>query len=117
MADAVEIPRNQWPGYLDAVSRAMEDAEVSIEIGRNCWALEVEVRSLALQFVAYDCRDELFEVAGETESSRSRTVYHHLVERPQRIIVDSATPMPSRIEVVERDGQRPVIKLERPDDQ
>lgn len=115
MADTIEIPRSEWPGYFDAVSRAMENAQVSIEVARDRAAPELQANHLALQFLAYDRRDELFELAGEPESPRLISVYHHLVESPERIVVDSATTTPSRIEVVERDGQRTVIKLERTD--
>jgi hypothetical protein len=115
MVHTVEIPRSQWPGYFDAVSKAMENAQLSIEVAPDRSVPEVQANRLALQFVAYDRRDELFEVAGESESSRPISVYHHLVESPERIAVDSATTTPSRIEVVERDGQRTVIKLERTD--
>lgn len=111
----VEIPKHEWSRYLDSVSREMEDAQLSLEFSGDRWASAMGVSSLALQFVAYLGRDELFEIAGHIDASRAPGVYHHLVDHPRRIAVDVATTTPSRIEVESSEGQRTVITLDRPD--
>jgi hypothetical protein len=112
MSETVEIPRGDWSTYLDAVSRTMEDAELSIEVGSATWAHDVAAERLALQFLAYDGRDALFEVAGASEGSSPPQVYHYLVDAPQRIVVTAPSLTPSRIEVEGANGERAVITLE-----
>jgi Family of unknown function (DUF5335) len=113
MVNEVEVPKSQWSSYLNSVTRSMEDAELSIEVGGD--NLDLAAVNLALQFLAYDGRDELFEVAGATESSHVPDVFHHLVEKPRRIVADVRTTAPSRIEVEAEDGERTVIRLDRTD--
>lgn len=110
MDSPVEIPKPDWSSYLDAVSREMESAEVSIELADDRWTPQLETGDLALQFLAYDERDELFEVAGAAEAAHFPDVFRHLVDGPQRIVVDNAIA-PRRIEIEGRDGARTIITL------
>ena len=112
MNGAVEIPKSKWASYLDAVTRAMEDAELSIETTSEGGWSDLPHEPLALQFVAYDDRDGLFEVAGTSEAPHLPDVVRHLVEDPRRIVADTASASPGRIEDEAGDGGRTVIRLD-----
>jgi hypothetical protein len=114
MDGTVDIPKRHWSRYLDGISRTMANADLSIEVVDEGWPPAVEADRLTLQFLAYDQRDELFEVAGEPGASHQVHVFHHLVDRPRRIAASRPTATPRRIEIEGADGLRTVIRLTDP---
>src|SRR5947209_5048305 len=99
-----ELAPEAWAEYLDAVSKELLNADVSIEIIEGTEPALVEARSLALQAVAYDRRDDVFEVAAARGGPRLPSVLRHMVDHPARIAVDSWTLLaPMTIAVDGRD--------------
>ena len=106
------LAHDQWTEYLDGVSHDLADGEVSIETVDPPFSSQIEAARLALQFVAYDGRDDVFQVAAVADNPPS--VVRHLVDRPERILVEvgpGAAPM--MIAVDGQDGVRTVITIER----
>jgi hypothetical protein len=67
---------------------------------------------MALQAVGYDRRDDVFEVAAARGGPHLPSVLRHMVDHPERIVVDSWTLLaPMTISVDGRDGVRTVIKI------
>lgn len=112
----VEIPPSEWSSYLDSVSRALANAKLSIEVESNGRPRELVADQLALQFLAYDGVDQLFEVAGTAMDSRAPNVIRHLVEAPRRIVADGAGELPSQLEIEDGNGERTIIKLSNPEE-
>ena len=106
------IAPDRWTEYLDGVSHALADGEVSIETLNPPFSSQIAADRLALQFVAYDGRDDVFEVAAVTDNPPS--VIHHLVDHPERILIeDGPGAAPMTIAVDGHDGVRTVITIER----
>jgi hypothetical protein len=107
-----ELVQEAWSEYLDAVSRELLNARVSIEIGSGSPTRINEAAPLALQTVGYDRRDDVFELAAAQGGSRLPTLLTHMVDHPKRILVDSWTLLaPMTIAVDGGDGVRTVIKI------
>lgn len=108
-----EIASQAWAGYFDSLSRELLNAPVSIEIRPVCAPPAVEARRLALQTLAYDRREDVFEVAAGRGGPHLPSVLRHLVDHPQRVFVDSdVMRAPITIAVDGRDGARTVITIE-----
>ena len=102
-----ELAHEAWSEYLDAVSKELLHADVSIEIIEGAAPPMIEARKLALQAVAYDRRDDVFEVAVARGGPNLPSVLRHMVDHPERIVVDSWTLLaPMTIFVDGRDGVR-----------
>ena len=107
-----ELAHEAWSEYLDAVSKELLHADVSIEIIEGAAPPMIEARKLALQAVAYDRRDDVFEVAVARGGPNLPSVLRHMVDHPERIVVDSWTLLaPMTILVDGRDGVRTVVKI------
>ncbi|HTX46473.1 MAG TPA: DUF5335 family protein [Solirubrobacteraceae bacterium] len=113
MSVEIEIPKRQWQAYFDRISHDLDSAGLSIEVVDEEWPPLLEAERLALQFMAYDAREDLFEVAGKVTAAPVSQILHHVVGEPQRVTADRPTPTQTRIEIDGRDGTRTVIKLER----
>jgi hypothetical protein len=109
-----ELAHEAWSEYLDAVSRELLNARVSIAVVPTPGAPVMEAEHLAMQAVAYDRRDDVFEVAVARGTPRLPAMLPHLIIHPARIAVDSHTMLaPMTIAVDDRDGVRTVIMIER----
>ncbi len=109
-----ELAHETWSEYLDAASRELLNAQVSIEIIAAPGQPLVEAERLALQALTYDRRDDVFEVAAARGGPNLPSVLRHLVDHPERIVIDSWTMLaPMTIAVDGRDGVRTVVRIER----
>lgn len=107
-----ELAQEAWSEYLDAVSREMLNADVSIEIIEGTQPALVEARRLALQAVVYDRRDDVFAVSAARGGPHLPSVLRHMVDHPERIVVDSWTLLaPMTISVDGSDGVRTIVKI------
>ncbi len=108
-----ELDHETWSEYFDYASRELVNAPVSIEIvGTSDSALETE--QLALHGLTYDRRRDVFEIAATRGGPRRPNVLRHLVDRPERIAVDSTMLLaPITIAIDGRDGLRTLIRIER----
>lgn len=114
MAHTRELAHETWSEYLDAASRELLGAPVSIEVTEMSGAPMVHGERLALQALSYDRRRDVFEVAVGRAGQRLPSVMRHFVERPQKLATDSATMLaPMTISVDGRDGARTVIRIAR----
>jgi Family of unknown function (DUF5335) len=112
MDPAREIAPEAWSEYLDAVSRELLNSDVSIEVISVPDQPMIQARHLALQAVAYDHRDDVFEVAAARGGPHLPSMLRRLVDHPERIVVDSWTLLaPMTISVDSRDGVRTVVRI------
>jgi hypothetical protein len=114
MADTRELAPEGWSEYLDAVSRELLNAPVSIEIIAKPGPSRVQAAHLALQALTYDHQDGVFEVAAARGGTQLPGILRHMVDHPARIEVDNRTMLaPMKISVDGQDGVRTVITIER----
>jgi hypothetical protein len=109
-----ELAHEAWAEYLDAISRELLNAPVSIEIVAAPEPPVVQAEGLALQALAYDRRDDVFEVAVARGGPHLPGTLRHLVDHPARIAVDGhAMLAPMTIAVDGQDGVQTVITIAR----
>jgi hypothetical protein len=107
-----ELAPEAWSEYLDAVSRELLNADVSIEVIAVAEEPMIEAQHLALRTVAYDHRDDVFEVAAARGGPHLPSMLRRMVDHPKRIVVDSWTLLaPMTIAVDGRDGIRTVVRI------
>jgi hypothetical protein len=107
------LARDAWSEYLDAVSAELVNAPVSIEVIGDQGPPMLEARRLALRALAYDDRDDVFELEVARDGGHVPGVFHRLVDHPRRIETDSHTLLaPMTIGVDGQDGLRMVITIE-----
>jgi hypothetical protein len=110
-----ELVHETWSEYLDAVSRELVDAPVSIEVIPRTEPVVVEAPRLALRALAYDRVNDVFELSVVRGGSERPSV-RHVIDHPGRIEVDSHTLLaPMTIVVEGENGVRTVITIERDD--
>jgi len=109
-----ELAPEAWSEYLDAVSRELLNADVSIEVIVESDPPMIEAQHLALQAVAYDRRGDVFEVAAARGGPHLPSMLRRLVDHPRRIVVDTWTLLaPMTIAVDGGDGVRTVVRIAR----
>src|SRR5437763_1517873 len=107
-----ELAPENWSEYLDAVSRELHSAQVSIEIREGEQRPVREKDHAALQGMAYDRSDDVFEVAVRDPGDPQPGTHRHLVDHPARIMVDSWTLLaPMTIAVDGPDGVRTIVRI------
>ncbi|MHB8659086.1 MAG: DUF5335 family protein [Solirubrobacteraceae bacterium] len=110
-----QLPRELWGEYLDAVSRELTGAHVSVfhELSPSLGGLASE--SPQLQRLSYDSTGDALVIE---MSAKGRLVPRpRLISRPDRLTVDNHTMLaPLTITIEDRSGQRTVVRIEREDD-
>ncbi|HET9793917.1 MAG TPA: DUF5335 family protein [Thermoanaerobaculia bacterium] len=120
MSKTREIPRQEWPGFLDAFSRSHEGDDVRTEVFGRDFGAQEESEHLPLMGITADFKD----VGGERITialGRSPEDHvSHAVVRPTRILllehddgadealeIESADGAPTLLRLVSRDGAGP----------
>jgi hypothetical protein len=107
-----DLAPETWSEYFDAVSRELMNAPVSMETVDASDPPTIEASHLDLHALTYDRRDDTFEVAVARRSAHV-PVLRYLVDKPERVTVDSWTMLaPLTITVYGRDGVRTQIRIE-----
>jgi hypothetical protein len=106
-----ELPRDSWRTYFDDLSRHLGAVDATIEIDAGDLGAQTEADRLILTGISYDDRDDVL-VFMLAEPGANREDLEHMVQRPQRIVVDSAAAaLPKTIEVEDGEGQRTLVEL------
>jgi hypothetical protein len=114
MDDMRELAHENWSEYLDALSKELLHAPVSIEVTEAHGPPVRQAKRMALHTLTYDHRDDVFEVAAAQGGPHLPSVIRHFVDHPRRVSVDSHTLLaPMTISVDGRNGARTVIRIGR----
>ena len=100
------LQRNQWQSYFDGVSRLLEGRQAEIEVAGLGIGAQREKAWTALNGLAYDPKDDVFEVATDEVD--------HLIEGPKEILVEDSGSMLTSVEVVDADDNHQIIRLREP---
>jgi len=107
-----ELPREAWREFFDTLTKDHEPCDVSIEVLDLDLGDQVEAEKIPLAYVEYDPKDDDFTVGVGGRDGRYPVVLDHIIERPQRILVDvEAPPSVNAIDVFDGDGRQTVVAL------
>ena len=107
-----ELQRDRWVQYLQDVTGELRNVAVVIEVAAPGKDTRVEARRMPLLALAYDQRDDVFEVAAANGGPHLPAVLRHMVDHPVRIEVDSpAADNPTMISVTAEDGARTTVRI------
>jgi len=101
-----KLDKEQWKTFFDRVSKTLEGKQAEIEVASLALGDQIEAEWLPLLGLAYDPKDDLFEVALDGVD--------HMIPKPREIYVDDGVGGLMSIEIVDADGTKQIIKLRDP---
>jgi Family of unknown function (DUF5335) len=101
-----KLEKSKWRLFFDGISKLLEGKRAEIEVASLALGDQIEAEWLPLLGLAYDPKDDLFEVTLDGVD--------HLIPKPREIYIDDDVGGLMSIEVVAADGSRQIIKLRDP---
>jgi hypothetical protein len=101
-----KLEKSEWRPFFDGISKLLEGKRAEIEVASLALGDQIEAEWLPLLGLAYDPKDDLFEVALDAVD--------HMIPKPCEICIDDDVGGLMSIEVVAADGSRQIIKLRDP---
>jgi len=100
------IRKSDWKTYADRVTRGLVGKQAEIEVDSLRLGAQIEAEWIALLGIAYDPRDDIFEVALDG--------LDHLISQPTEIYAEEGVYGLSLLAVVDADGNRHLIRFRDP---
>lgn len=100
-----ELDRSQWDKYTSSLSERLRKEKVRISLGGLDLERHVKADDVVLRGITYDRRGDALEIDTEHLSYR--------IERPQRLVVVESDAGFERLEIIDAEGCRRVLQLER----
>jgi hypothetical protein len=101
-----ELPRREWRGYCDQVSKALAGARAELEVVSLDLGDRIEARWLPLLGVVFEPKADVLEVALEGLS--------HSIREPRELYIEETARGLVAIEVIAADETRQIVKLREP---
>ena len=101
-----EIARDNWQGFFDRVSKALQGKIIRIEIDSLEIGAQIEADKLSLDGLTYDPKDDAFIV--------STAELEHVIRAPQQIFVTEGERGMGSLEVRAADGSAQIVDLVEP---
>lgn len=102
--------RQEWPGFLDLISREEEGQPVTVEIVTAELGSQMQAAQVPLSYINYDDKDDVVVVA--LQGRDGDPGLEHLVQNPWKIIFDPPTPDAVRtIDIEGGDGAHTLVTL------
>ncbi|WP_456382624.1 DUF5335 domain-containing protein [Persephonella sp.] len=107
-----KLEKSEWESYFNEFDKKYREGqipakEVQIEIVNDEIGDQVETWWQPLIGLAYDPKDDEFEVAAER--------HDHLIHKPVEVYVDEDVDGLKAVEVIQADGTKHIIKLRTPE--
>lgn len=100
------VPKPKWSSFCDRVTDALTGLRAEIEVASLDLGDQVQAKSLPVLGIAYDHKNDVFEVALEG--------LDHLIRRPESLmVIDGPTGVTSML-VVDWDAVRHVVRFKEP---
>ncbi len=101
-----KLDRSEWEAYFDSFSKDERVKMGEVEILGKSVGAQLEEEWMPLVGLAYDPKDDEFEVITE--------VVDHHIRHPREIWVDEDVDGLKTVEVVQAEGIKHVVELRRP---
>ena len=101
-----QLPRNEWRGFFDLMSKALLGKRAEIEVASLDLGDQIVAEWVPLIGITYDSRDDLLDIALDRAN--------RLIRRPQEINVDESPAGLAIVAVVDAAGARHIVRLKDP---
>jgi hypothetical protein len=101
-----KVDKAEWRAYCDRISKALVGKQAEVEVASLTLGSQLAAEWLPLLGIAYDPKDDVFEIALEG--------LDHLVPKPREFYVDEVATGVASIEIVDSEGFRQIVKLRDP---
>ena len=108
-----ELPRSEWQARLEELTKQHEGHDVAIELLDQVFGDEAEVEKLPLAYLEFDPKDDAVIVAVGGRDGRYPVVLRHIIEHPQRIVVDSYEDRLA-LDIVDDEGDHTIVSIHAP---
>jgi len=106
MSTLLTLPRSEWRGFFDRMSKALVGKWAEIEVASLDLGSQVVAEWVPLLGITYDSRDDLLDIALDRSN--------HLIRHPREIVVEESAEGLSGVAAVDDAGTRQVIRLKQP---
>ena len=101
-----KLEKSKWHAFFDGLSKMLEGKRAEIEVASLALGDQIEAEWLPLLGLAYDPKDDLFEVTLDGVD--------HMIRKPREIYLDDDVRGLMSIEIVDAEGTRQIVKLRDP---
>ena len=101
-----KLEKSKWHAFFDGLSKMLEGKRAEIEVASLALGDQIEAEWLPLLGLAYDPKDDLFEV--------SLDGVDHMIRKPREVYLDDDVGGLMSIEIVDAEGTRQIVKLRDP---
>lgn len=105
MAQAID--KSEWKSYCEFLSRTLEGGGVEIEVISLDLGDQIESDWLPMIGIAYDPKDDLFDVALQ----RGNDVLDHVIYGPREFAADREFAELSALEITDKNGRQHLLLL------
>ena len=101
-----EIEKDNWQGFFDQVSRALQGKLIQIEVDSLELGAQIELDKLSLNGLTYDSKDDAFIISTEE--------IEHVIHSPQQIFVADGIEGIGSLQVRSADGTEQMVSFKEP---
>ena len=102
--------------HLQALTQEYQGADVTVEVVSREFGDNYEAERMPLGYIEYDKKDDVVIIAVGGRDGRYPVVFRHIVEQPQKILVDTLADGVLALDILAADGTQTIVTLRRRDD-
>lgn len=105
-----KLEKPEWQRFADTVTKILVGKRAEIEVASLDLGDQIEAEWLPVLGVAYDPKDDVFEIALENVNEN----VDHLIRGPREVFAEIGPPGLAALEVVDSDGRRQIVHFREP---
>jgi hypothetical protein len=100
------IHRAEWKAFFDRLSDTLLGKWAEVEVASLGLGDQIVAEWVPMYGITYDSKDDLLDVAFDR--------FNHFIRHPQDIVVEEDTSGVISVAVVDREGEKQVVRLKQP---
>jgi hypothetical protein len=100
------VPKSEWRGFFDHVSKTLLGKWAQIEVASLDLGDQIVAEWVPLLGITYDSRNDVVDVALDR--------YNHVIRHPREIAVDDSPAGLGGVAIIDEDGARQGVKFKEP---
>jgi hypothetical protein len=111
MTTTEEIPSESWQAYFDDLSTRLGTVKATLEVDGRDVGAQIAAEDLLFGGITYEARDDLLVIALDVPGGNPAE-YEHLIDAPQRILVETGDALDTTIDIQDAEQQQTLLRLE-----